>query len=319
MAEAKEEKDKVKLGRVERRQARPAPSAPHQPAPASAAPPDMAPAKAPKTRKAAAKPGAAAKPAAPAEAAPRTRAQPKSKRTTVSDAEIEQFSALAESWWDPAGPFKPLHRFNPVRLAYLRDRLITHFGRDAAAVAPFAGLKLLDIGCGGGLLAEPLARMGFSVTAIDAGLKSIGVAAAHARKSGLSIDYRVAAPEDLSGEQFDVVLSMEVIEHVADPATFLAACCGLVRPNGAIFAATLNRTVKAYVLAIIGAEYLLRWMPRGTHDWKKFVKPSELSGGLRANGVAVREIKGFSYNPLKDEWFVSGDLFVNYVIFGMKE
>lgn len=238
---------------------------------------------------------------------------------TAAPGEIAHFQAIADAWWDPWGDFKPLHKFNPVRLRYMRDRLAEHFGRDTALERPFEGLTLIDIGCGGGLLSEPLARMGFKVTGIDAGEKNIAVARLHAEQSGLDIDYRVATPEQLSDESFDVVLCMEVVEHVADVPTFLAAVCGLGKPGAAVLAATLNRTAKAYALAIVGAEYVLRWLPRGTHSWRKFMKPSELSGALRRNGIEIRDIKGMVYSPLSDEWRISAtDLDVNYALYGVK-
>ena len=237
---------------------------------------------------------------------------------TASMDEVARFTAMAEAWWDPWGKFKPLHKFNPVRLAFMRRKLAEHFGRDAEAVRPFEGLTLLDVGCGGGLLSEPLARMGFAVTGVDAGDKNIGVAKVHAEQSGLSIDYRVGGPEDVAAGSFDVVLTMEVIEHVPDPARFVALAAGAVRPGGAFVGATLNRTTKSYALAVMGAEYILRWLPAGTHDWRKFVKPSEFAAFLRAAGVEVREQKGMAYVPFRDEWHETNDLDVNYVLFGVK-
>jgi 2-polyprenyl-6-hydroxyphenyl methylase/3-demethylubiquinone-9 3-methyltransferase len=237
--------------------------------------------------------------------------------STVDRAEIARFAALAESWWDPAGEFKPLHRLNPVRLGLLRDRLTTHFARDPAALRPFDGLRLLDIGCGGGLVAEPMARLGFAVTGIDAGTETIATARAHAEQSGLAIDYRAIAAETLAeaGERFDVVLALEIVEHVADLDAFLAAATTLVRPGGALIVATLNRTVKSYLFAIIGAEYVLGWLPRGTHEWRKFVRPSELAALLRRNRLRIEEIAGVTYNPLGDSWALSTDLDVNYMAF----
>jgi 2-polyprenyl-6-hydroxyphenyl methylase/3-demethylubiquinone-9 3-methyltransferase len=238
--------------------------------------------------------------------------------STASPEEIARFTAMAEEWWDPHGKFRPLHRFNPVRIGFLVEHLARQFGRDPEAEAPFAGLSLLDVGCGGGLLAEPLRRLGFTVTGIDAGERNIAVAKIHADKVGLEMDYRVATPEELSGESFDVVLIMEILEHVTDVEAFLAAVAGLLKPGGALFAATLNRTIKAYALGIVGAEYLLRWLPPGTHNWKKFLKPSELANGLRRNGITVRDLKGMSYDPVTTEWKQTGDLSVNYMGYAVK-
>jgi 2-polyprenyl-6-hydroxyphenyl methylase/3-demethylubiquinone-9 3-methyltransferase len=237
--------------------------------------------------------------------------------STVDPAEIARFAALAESWWDPAGKFKPLHRLNPVRLRFLRDRLTAHFKRDSATLRPFEGLRLLDIGCGGGLVAEPMARLGFAVTGIDAGAETVATASTHAAQSGLAIDYRAIAAETLaaSGERFDVVLALEIVEHVADLDAFIAAAATLVRPGGAFVAATLNRTAKSYLFAIVGAEYVLGWLPRGTHDWRKFVRPSELAAALRRNRLRVDEIAGITYNLLGDSWALSADLDVNYMAF----
>lgn len=237
---------------------------------------------------------------------------------TASSDEVARFTAMAEAWWDPWGKFKPLHKFNPVRLGFMRRKLAEHFGRDAQATAPFEGLTLLDVGCGGGLLSEPLARMGFKVTGVDAGDKNIGVARVHAEQSGLPIDYRIGGPEDVEPNSYDVVLSMEVIEHVPDPARFIALCAGACKPGGAFMGATLNRTTKSYALAVMGAEYILRWLPAGTHDWRKFVKPSEFAAFLRAAGVEVKDLKGMAYVPFRDEWHETSDLDVNYMLFGVK-
>ena len=237
--------------------------------------------------------------------------------STVDPAEIARFAALAESWWDPMGKFKPLHRLNPVRLAFLRERLIAHFHRDRTALRPFEGLRLLDIGCGGGLVAEPMARLGFDVTGIDAGDETIATARIHAAQSGLAIAYRAVPAETLAaaGERFDVVLALEIIEHVPDLTTFIGAAASLVRPGGAFVAATLNRTAKSYLLAIIGAEYVLGWLPRGTHDWRKFVRPSELATALRRHRLRIEEIAGVAYNPFGDSWALSPDIDVNYMVF----
>ncbi|MCH7931467.1 MAG: bifunctional 2-polyprenyl-6-hydroxyphenol methylase/3-demethylubiquinol 3-O-methyltransferase UbiG [Proteobacteria bacterium] len=240
---------------------------------------------------------------------------------SVDRDEVARFAALADEWWDPRGTFRPLHRLNPLRLAFIRDRACARFGRDPLGERPLDGLKLLDVGCGGGLLSEPMARLGARVTGIDAAEESVRVAAHHAAGAGLAIDYRCATAEALAaaGRRFDVVLNMEVIEHVADRDAFVAACSTLLRPGGITVAATLNRTPQAYLLAIVGAEYVLRWLPRGTHEWDKFVRPAELARALRAGGIAVTEITGVRYNPLRDDWFLSRDVSVNYMVVGVKE
>lgn len=242
--------------------------------------------------------------------------------TTVDPAEIERFSRIAAEWWDPAGKFRPLHKFNPVRLAWLRDVICAAHGRDPLAPLPLAGLRIIDVGCGGGLLSEPLARLGASVTGIDAAEKNVKTASAHAQETGVSIDYRAATAEELeaAGERFDVVLAMEIVEHVADVDLFLAAVAGLARPGGLVFMATLNRTAKSWLFGIVAAEYVLRWLPRGTHDWKRFLRPSELAGGLRASGVTVREMTGVTYNPVSDRFSLSPrDLDVNYMLWGVRD
>jgi len=253
-------------------------------------------------------------------AAMREEATPMRGDNTVDPAEIDRFAALAEGWWDPNGKFKPLHRLNPLRLAFLRERLVAHFGRDPRSLRPFPGLRLLDIGCGGGLIAEPMTRLGFAVTGIDAAAETVLTARRHAEETGLDVDYRAAAAETLaaSDERFDVVLAMEIIEHVADLDAFLAAAAALVRPGGAFVAATLNRTAKSYLFAIVGAEYVLGWLPRGTHEWRRFVRPSELAAGLRRNGLRAREIAGVAYNPVADRWSLVRDLDVNYMVFAVK-
>jgi 2-polyprenyl-6-hydroxyphenyl methylase/3-demethylubiquinone-9 3-methyltransferase len=240
--------------------------------------------------------------------------------TTIDPEDVARFSAIADEWWDPDGKFRPLHRFNPVRLQYIRDRMCAHFGRDPRSLRPFEGLKFLDVGCGGGLISEPLARMGASVTAIDASEKNIGTARVHAEKNGLDIDYRATTVEDLAatGESFDAVISMEVVEHVADVDLFLDGCAALMADRGAIVLATLNRTPKSFAFGIVGAEYIMRWLPRGTHHWKKFVRPSELARALRRNRVAVDDISGLTFNPLNGAWRISGDVSVNYVLFGTR-
>jgi 2-polyprenyl-6-hydroxyphenyl methylase/3-demethylubiquinone-9 3-methyltransferase len=239
---------------------------------------------------------------------------------TVDDDEVARFSALAEEWWNPTGKFRPLHKFNPVRLRYVRDRLAGHFDRDPLSPTPLRGLRLLDIGCGGGLLSEPMARLGANVVGVDPSSRNIGVARIHAERAGLDIDYRAATAEALeaAGERFDVVLNMEVVEHVADVDRFLGTCANLIGPGGCMVAATLNRTPKSFALAIVGAEYVLRWLPRGTHDWRKFVRPSEIVGALRRHGVEVEELVGVTYNPLSDLWSTTRDLDVNYMLFAVK-
>jgi 2-polyprenyl-6-hydroxyphenyl methylase/3-demethylubiquinone-9 3-methyltransferase len=236
--------------------------------------------------------------------------------TTVDATEIAKFTAMAEAWWDPHGDFKPLHRFNPIRISYIRDVAAAHFGRDTGSEAPLTGLSLLEVGCGGGLLTEPMRRLGAEVTGIDPAPRNIGIARAHAEQSGLKITYLPCAAEDLleSGNRFDIVLAMEVIEHVADVGTFIQDCARLVAPGGLLFVATLNRTAKAFALAIVGAEYVLRWLPRGTHDWRKFVKPSELAQALRKAGMGIDQMTGVTFNPLTERWSLTRDLDVNYML-----
>ena len=240
---------------------------------------------------------------------------------SVDTEDIARFSALADEWWDAKGKFRPLHVLNPTRLRFIRDRLCTHYGREADDSLPLKGLDLLDVGCGGGLLAEPLARLGADVVGIDAAENSIRAAGVHAQESGLAIDYRVATAEALAEEKkrFDVIVAMEVVEHVADLEVFLGACCTLLKAGGAMVIATLNRTPRAFAFAIVGAEYVLRWLPRGTHDWRKFVRPSELDAMLRANGVTVAKMVGVTYNPLTDRWNLSRDVSVNYMVSAVKD
>ncbi len=236
--------------------------------------------------------------------------------STVDDAEIARFSAMAAEWWSPTGKFRPLHKFNPTRIAYIREHLVRHFGLEDKAQRPLEGLRILDIGCGGGLLCEPMSRMGATIVGADASETNIGIASTHAKESGLDIDYRATTSEALAeaGEQFDVVLNMEVIEHVADIDLFLQSCASMVKPGGLMFVATLNRTMKAYALAIVGAEYILRWLPAGTHQWEKFVTPEELATALAPTDLTIREHMGVSFNPLTDKWSRSSDLDVNYMI-----
>ena len=240
--------------------------------------------------------------------------------STVDPVEIEKFRRMAEEWWDPRGKFRPLHRFNPVRLGFLKERLCRHFGRDPKADRPLDGLRLLDIGCGGGLVAEPLTRLGAEVVGIDATARNVEVARVHAAEGGLTIDYRHAAAEDLAeaGESFDAVLALEIVEHVASLDAFVAASARMVRPGGLMVVATLNRTLKAFALAIVGAEYVLGWLPRGTHDWKRFVRPSELEAAMRASGLALAETAGVAFNPILDRWSLGSDLDVNYLAVATK-
>ncbi|TCD13708.1 bifunctional 2-polyprenyl-6-hydroxyphenol methylase/3-demethylubiquinol 3-O-methyltransferase UbiG [Oricola cellulosilytica] len=237
-------------------------------------------------------------------------------RTTIDADEIERFSRLAAEWWDPTGKFKPLHKFNPVRLRYIRETLIEHFRLDAHSPKPLAGLRVLDIGCGGGLLCEPMARLGAEVVGADASATNIEVAKIHAEQAGIAVDYRATTSEDLeaAGETFDVILNMEVVEHVADVDLFLKSCAAMVRPGGLMFVATINRTLKAYGLAIVGAEYLLRWLPRGTHQYEKLVKPDQIDAGLAGTGLTTVKRSGVVYNPLADEWNLSRDMDVNYMV-----
>jgi len=241
-------------------------------------------------------------------------------RSSVDREEIAKFAALADAWWDPEGDFRPLHRLNPVRLAFIRDQACAHFGRDATSDLPLAGLDVLDLGCGGGLLSEPFARLGARVLGIDAGRESLEVAALHAEQSGLDIEYLHSTAEGLAatGRRFDLVVNMEVVEHVSNVDRFLEASCALVKSGGAMAVATLNRTPKAFLLGVVGAEYILGWLPRGTHDWRRFLRPSEVTGALRRNGVTVCEISGVSYNPLTDRWQPSRDVDVNYMLFAVK-
>ena len=239
---------------------------------------------------------------------------------TAAPDELARFGAMADEWWDADGKFRPLHRINPTRIAFIRDRVAGHFGRDPLVAEPLGDLEVLDIGCGGGLLSEPMRRLGARVTGVDAGEEAVRVAALHAERGGLDIEYRSVLPEALAaeGRTFDVVLNMEVIEHVTDVGAFLTACCTMVRPGGIMVLATLNRTLKSFGLAIVGAEYVLRWLPTGTHDWRKFVKPSELAAGLRPHGFDVVELKGLVYRPLSDEWSLVDDVDVNYLAVAVK-
>lgn len=241
------------------------------------------------------------------------------RQDTVDDSEVAKFDRLAETWWDPAGAMAPLHRLNPVRLAYSRARLEAHFGLANTSLRPLDGLSLLDVGCGGGLLSEPFARLGATVTAIDASQEAIAVARRHAEESGLEIDYRCTTSSDLlaTGANFDIVVSMEVLEHVASPAAFCADLVGLTQPGGALLLSTLNRTPRAFASAIVGAEYVMRWLPRGTHDWRKFIRPAELRRYLSAAGGQLQDITGLSYR-IADGWHLGRDKSVNYLAYAIR-
>jgi len=245
----------------------------------------------------------------------------KTKQSTqtpsIDPDEVAKFTAMADEWWDPHGKFRPLHKFNPVRLGFIRDTLEAHFNLDKGQKTPLSGLKLLDIGCGGGLVSEPMARLGANVTGIDASEANIKTALTHARASGLDIDFRAGTAEALLAENagpFDIVLNLEVVEHVANSAAFLKTSAQLLAPGGIIILATMNRTAKAFALAIVGAEYVLRWLPRGTHDWNKFLKPEELIGPLSQAGLKCAAPIGVSFNPLADRWSLTGDTAVNYLL-----
>ena len=236
---------------------------------------------------------------------------------SIDPADVERFSRIAAEWWDPKGKFAPLHKFNPVRLSFIRDLALSHFNRDPAARRPFEGLKLLDIGCGGGLLSEPMSRLGFNVMGVDASPRNIGTASTHAAEQGLTIDYRASTAEQLEADgagPFDVILNMEVIEHVADPGEFLRTCARLLAPEGVMIVATLNRTLKALALAKVGAEYILRWVPAGTHDWNQFLKPGELRGFLEGHPFEIEGPFGVTYNPLTGRWDRSADSDINYMM-----
>ena len=239
---------------------------------------------------------------------------------SVDQREIERFARMAEEWWDPDGKFRPLHQFNPVRLGFIRSVAAEHFGRDSRNLRPFAGVSLLDIGCGGGLLSEPMSRLGFQVTGVDASEKNIRAALTHARGQGLAIAYRTATAELLAheGARFDVILNMEVVEHTADVQQFLSACSALLCPNGLIFVATLNRTLKSLLLAKIAAEYVLRWLPAGTHDWNRLITPAELRRALERTGLVVMRVQGMSFDPIRWEWRLSRDTGVNYAVVARK-
>ena len=253
--------------------------------------------------------------------APRAAAAEPTIDPSVDPAEIERFAALAERWWDRHGAFRALHALNPVRIAYVRDALVADAPPDAAAaLKPLAGLRLLDVGCGGGLMAEPLHRLGADVVAIDAAEANVRAARHHAEEQGLAIDYRHATAEALAadGERFDAVLALEIVEHVADLDVFAEACSSLVKPGGTFVVATLNRTLAAYALAIVAAERILGWLPAGSHDWSRFVRPAEMVRLLRRHGLTVADMRGMVYNPLDGGWTTSANLAVNYIVHARK-
>lgn len=240
---------------------------------------------------------------------------------TIDEGEIAKFEAMAAEWWDLEGKFKPLHMLNPTRLDYITSQIAAEFGRDLNGAAPFEGLRLLDIGCGGGLLCEPMARLGATVVGADAAERNIPVAKVHAEQSGLEIDYRHTTAEAMAeaGEQFDVVLNMEVVEHVADPQGFLTVCQALLKPGGLMTCSTINRNPKSFAMAILGAEYIMRWLPKGTHEWQKFITPDELFSMLETAGLRPVDRKGFVFNPVTWSWGLSDrDLSVNYVTASVK-
>jgi len=233
--------------------------------------------------------------------------------TSVNKKEIDKFSKMANEWWDPEGKFKPLHKFNPTRIKYIKENIINNFKLKNKS-KPLSGIKILDIGCGGGLLSEPMSRMGANVTGIDASDKNIKIAKLHSKKNKLKINYLCSSPEKLKIEKkFDVILNMEIVEHVEDIDFFLKSCSKLLKKNGLMFVATINRTLKSYVFAIVGAEYVLRWLPIGTHEWEKFVKPEDLKKILMKYDLSLNKLEGMNFNIIKDEWSISRDLSVNYI------
>ena len=233
--------------------------------------------------------------------------------TSVNKKEIEKFSKMAEEWWDPNGKFKPLHKFNPIRIRYIKDNIINHFNlKDKSK--PLNKINILDIGCGGGLLSEPMSRLGANVVGIDASEKNIKIAKMHAKKNNLKIEYKNTSPENLkTNKKFDVILNMEIVEHVEDVNFFIKSCSKLLKKNGIMFVATLNKTLKSYVFGIIGAEYIMRWLPIGTHDWEKFVNPDDLIAIAKKNNLTVQKLDGMKYNLIKDQWTLSNDKSVNYI------
>ena len=233
--------------------------------------------------------------------------------SSINKKEIEKFSNMADEWWDPHGKFKPLHKFNPIRIKYIKENIIEQF-KTKNKVNPLSGINILDIGCGGGLLSEPMSRLGANITGIDASIKNIKIAKLHANKNGLKINYICSSPEKLKiSKKFDVILNMEIVEHVEDISFFLKSCSKLLKKNGLMFVATINKTLKSYLFAIVGAEYVLRWLPIGTHEWEKFVKPEELKDILTKNYLSLKKIDGMHFNIIKDEWSITNDISVNYI------
>ena len=233
--------------------------------------------------------------------------------SSVNKIEIEKFSNMADEWWDPHGKFKPLHKFNPIRIKYIKENIIRQF-KIKNKNKPLSGINILDIGCGGGLLSEPMCRLGANVTGIDASIKNVKISKLHAKKDNLKINYICSSPEKLKiSKKFDVILNMEIVEHVEDISFFLKSCSKLLNKNGLMFVATINKTLKSYVFAIVGAEYVLRWLPIGTHDWEKFVKPEELKEILSKNNLFLKKLDGMHFNIIKDEWSITNDLSVNYI------
>lgn len=249
---------------------------------------------------------------APSPASARERAT--ATGVTLDEREVSRFERMSSEWWNPNGKFRPLHQIGPPRITFVRDQILAHFSRPAGGLKPLKDLTILDIGCGGGLISEPMARMGGSVTGLDPGALNIAIARDHAEPQGLGIDYRVGTAEELlaEGRSYDVVLSLEVIEHVPDPAAFMKTCAGLCRPGGLVVCSTINRNLKSYALAIVAAEYVLRWLPQGTHQWDRFITPDELSGYMTAAGLMPPRFSGIVYHPLADEWRLSSDSDVNY-------
>ena len=238
--------------------------------------------------------------------------------TTINQEEIQKFSKLAEEWWDVSGKFKPLHMFNPIRIEYILEKTLSHFKREDQKL-PLKGLNFLDIGCGGGLMSEPMSRLGANVTGIDASLKNIKIAETHSKKNNLKINYLNSSPEKLAGTgKFDVILNLEIVEHVEDVDLYFQSCAKLLKKNGLMFTATLNRTFVSFVKAIIGAEYVLRWLPVGTHDWNKFLKPKEIEEKINNLNFSVKEIEGLEFSPFTQKWKRSKDLSVNYIITSVK-
>jgi len=233
--------------------------------------------------------------------------------TSINKKEVEKFSKMATEWWDPEGKFKPLHKFNPIRIQYIKENIINNFNLKNKS-KPLSGVNILDIGCGGGLLSEPMSKMGAKVTGIDASSKNIKIAKLHSKKNNLKINYLCSSPEKIkSKKKFDVILNMEIVEHVEDVNYFLKSCSKLLKKNGLMFVATINKTLRSYVFAIVGAEYVLRWLPIGTHEWEKFVKPEDLKKILLKNNLYLNKLDGMKFNIIKDEWNISKDLSVNYI------